>query len=55
MNLYYQTMVRNVWNCDFKGSGLIAITDPSKSLPSLVIENDKRAKLKGYDVNVVKA
>nr|KJB61039.1 hypothetical protein B456_009G360300 [Gossypium raimondii] len=29
MNLYYQSMGRNVWNCDFKGSGLIVITDPS--------------------------
>ncbi|KAG4204469.1 hypothetical protein ERO13_A04G046100v2 [Gossypium hirsutum] len=29
MNLYYQSMGRNVWNCDFKGSGLIVISDPS--------------------------
>ncbi|XP_076887924.1 glucan endo-1,3-beta-glucosidase-like [Bidens hawaiensis] len=29
MNLYYQTYGRNYWNCDFKGSGIIAVTDPS--------------------------
>ncbi|MBA0879716.1 hypothetical protein Goshw_005490, partial [Gossypium schwendimanii] len=37
MNLYYQSMGRNVWNCDFKGSGLIVITDPSKSVSILVM------------------
>ena len=31
MNLYYQQMGRNQWNCDFRNSGLIAVTDPSKS------------------------
>ncbi|KAK1291420.1 Glucan endo-1,3-beta-D-glucosidase [Acorus calamus] len=29
MNLYYQSMGRNVWNCDFTHSGLITISDPS--------------------------
>ncbi|KAK8579322.1 hypothetical protein V6N13_142530 [Hibiscus sabdariffa] len=29
MNLYYQANGRNVWNCDFTGSGLIVFTDPS--------------------------
>ncbi|KAI3827076.1 hypothetical protein L1987_01139 [Smallanthus sonchifolius] len=29
MNLYYQTNGRNYWNCDFKASGIIAVTDPS--------------------------
>ncbi|KAJ9690943.1 hypothetical protein PVL29_013210 [Vitis rotundifolia] len=29
MNLYYQQMGRNQWNCDFRNSGLIAVTDPS--------------------------
>ncbi|KAI7733509.1 hypothetical protein M8C21_015730 [Ambrosia artemisiifolia] len=29
MNLYYQANGRNYWNCDFKGSGIIAVTDPS--------------------------
>ncbi|XP_052178693.1 glucan endo-1,3-beta-glucosidase isoform X2 [Diospyros lotus] len=29
MNLYYQCKGRNKWNCDFKNSGLITITDPS--------------------------
>ncbi|XVF18419.1 hypothetical protein REPUB_Repub11eG0019800 [Reevesia pubescens] len=29
MNLYYQAKGRNKWNCDFRGSGLIVITDPS--------------------------
>ncbi|KAJ4842390.1 hypothetical protein Tsubulata_000934 [Turnera subulata] len=31
MNLYYQCKGRNTWNCDFKNSGLIVMTDPSKS------------------------
>ncbi|KAI5670975.1 hypothetical protein M9H77_11339 [Catharanthus roseus] len=30
MNLYYQQSGRNPWNCDFKGSGIIAIKNPSK-------------------------
>lgn len=30
MNLYYQAMGRNNWNCFFNGTGLIVITDPSK-------------------------
>ncbi|GMJ05355.1 hypothetical protein like AT1G78520 [Hibiscus trionum] len=29
MNLYYQAKGRNQWNCDFRGSGLIVITNPS--------------------------
>ncbi|EFH51695.1 hypothetical protein ARALYDRAFT_347193 [Arabidopsis lyrata subsp. lyrata] len=29
MNLYYQAAGRHYWNCNFGGSGLIAITDPS--------------------------
>lgn len=29
MNLYYQAMGRNLWNCDFKNSALIVVTDPS--------------------------
>ncbi|XP_058210269.1 glucan endo-1,3-beta-glucosidase-like [Rhododendron vialii] len=29
MNLYYQCKGRNKWNCDFKHSGLITVTDPS--------------------------
>ncbi|GMJ13822.1 hypothetical protein like AT1G78520 [Hibiscus trionum] len=29
MNLYYQSKGRNAWNCDFAGSGLIVLTDPS--------------------------
>ncbi|KAK9153261.1 hypothetical protein Sjap_000741 [Stephania japonica] len=29
MNLYYQSRGRNKWNCDFKNSGLITVTDPS--------------------------
>lgn len=31
MNLYYQCKGRNKWNCDFKHSGLITVTNPSKS------------------------
>lgn len=30
MNLYYQANGRNWWNCDFRKSGLIVVTDPSK-------------------------
>ncbi|XP_054817205.1 glucan endo-1,3-beta-glucosidase-like [Prosopis cineraria] len=29
MNLYYQAKGRNHWNCEFRGSGLIVVTDPS--------------------------
>ncbi|XP_062169682.1 major pollen allergen Ole e 10 [Alnus glutinosa] len=29
MNLYYQSKGRNHWNCDFRGSALIVVTDPS--------------------------
>ncbi|KAK6946582.1 X8 domain [Dillenia turbinata] len=29
MNLYYQAMGRNRWNCDFRNSALIVMTDPS--------------------------
>ncbi|KAI6690259.1 hypothetical protein NL676_027087 [Syzygium grande] len=29
MNLYYQANGRNWWNCDFRKSGLIVVTDPS--------------------------
>ncbi|KAI8557998.1 hypothetical protein RHMOL_Rhmol04G0054600 [Rhododendron molle] len=32
MNLYYQCKGRNKWNCDFKHSGLITVTDPSVAL-----------------------
>ncbi|KAI4339287.1 hypothetical protein MLD38_024247 [Melastoma candidum] len=31
MNLYYQAKGRNKWNCDFRSSGLIVVTDPSYS------------------------
>ncbi|KAH7512756.1 glucan endo-1,3-beta-D-glucosidase [Ziziphus jujuba] len=29
MNLYYQSRGKNHWNCDFRNSGLIVVTDPS--------------------------
>ncbi|CAN8286607.1 unnamed protein product [Cochlearia groenlandica] len=29
MNLYYQAQGRHFWNCDFEGTGLITIVDPS--------------------------
>ncbi|KAL3736084.1 hypothetical protein ACJRO7_025089 [Eucalyptus globulus] len=29
MNLYFQANGRNWWNCDFRKSGLIVMTDPS--------------------------
>ncbi|RAL50289.1 hypothetical protein DM860_007963 [Cuscuta australis] len=29
MNLYYQNAGANKWNCDFNGSAVIAVTDPS--------------------------
>ncbi|GMN34721.1 hypothetical protein TIFTF001_004857 [Ficus carica] len=30
MNSYYQMHGRNYWNCDFKGTGLVTFTDPSR-------------------------
>ncbi|KAJ0259263.1 X8 domain-containing protein [Hirschfeldia incana] len=30
MNLYYQAQGRHYWNCNFEGSGLITVTDPSE-------------------------
>lgn len=30
MNAYYQMHGRNYWNCDFKGTGLVTFSDPSK-------------------------
>ncbi|XP_057540307.1 major pollen allergen Ole e 10 [Amaranthus tricolor] len=29
MNLYFRSKGCNLWNCDFRGSGLLVITDPS--------------------------
>ncbi|ESQ38992.1 hypothetical protein EUTSA_v10001721mg [Eutrema salsugineum] len=29
MNLYYQAQGRHFWNCQFEGSGLITVIDPS--------------------------
>ncbi|KAJ8626871.1 hypothetical protein MRB53_020178 [Persea americana] len=29
MNLYYQSRGKNPWNCNFKNSALIVVTDPS--------------------------
>nr|XP_043620632.1 glucan endo-1,3-beta-D-glucosidase-like [Erigeron canadensis]XP_043620633.1 glucan endo-1,3-beta-D-glucosidase-like [Erigeron canadensis] len=29
MNLYYQSQGRNSWNCQFKNSGLVTMSDPS--------------------------
>ncbi|XP_041022975.1 glucan endo-1,3-beta-D-glucosidase-like [Juglans microcarpa x Juglans regia] len=29
MNLYYKMMGKNYWNCDFRNSGLLSLTDPS--------------------------
>ncbi|XP_031131053.1 glucan endo-1,3-beta-D-glucosidase-like isoform X2 [Ipomoea triloba] len=29
MNLYYQKAGRNFWNCDFKNTAVIVVTDPS--------------------------
>ncbi|WZZ07274.1 hypothetical protein YC2023_093195 [Brassica napus] len=38
MNLYYQANGRNYWNCNFKNSGLIVITNPSEHyLPLLLL------------------
>lgn len=30
MNLYYQKSGRHFWNCDFKNTAVIVVTDPSK-------------------------
>lgn len=37
MNLYYQANGRNYWNCNFKNSGLIVITNPSKFALTLLL------------------
>lgn len=37
MNLYYQAEGRHFWNCNFDGSGLIGITDPSECYLSFVV------------------
>lgn len=34
MNAYYQKHGRNYWNCDFKGTGLVTFSDPSKFIDS---------------------
>lgn len=36
MNLYYQANGRNYWNCNFKNSGLIVITNPSEWMSMLL-------------------
>lgn len=36
MNAYYQMHGRNYWNCDFKGTGLVTFSDPSKSRYSII-------------------
>ncbi|ESR62889.1 hypothetical protein CICLE_v10017969mg, partial [Citrus x clementina] len=36
MNLYFQVMGRHSSHCDFRGSGLISSTDPSKPLKLLL-------------------
>lgn len=35
MNLYYQSKGRNSWNCNFKNTALIVMTDPSKNNSSI--------------------
>lgn len=32
MNLYYQSKGSNKWDCDFRGTGIITLIDPSKLL-----------------------
>ncbi|KAL5577179.1 hypothetical protein UlMin_018878, partial [Ulmus minor] len=39
MNAYYQKQGRHYWNCDFKNSGLITITNPSNCDHSCCIYN----------------
>ncbi|KAI9127478.1 hypothetical protein K1719_002037 [Acacia pycnantha] len=29
MNQYYASVGRNYWNCDFRGSSIVVVTDPS--------------------------
>lgn len=43
VNMYYQSMGRHKWDCDFNDSALLSLTDPSKP-PS--VSNLKRAKKK---------
>lgn len=37
MNAYYQMHGRNYWNCDFKATGLVTFSDPSKQIKVLFI------------------
>ncbi|WOK99258.1 major pollen allergen Ole e 10 [Canna indica] len=39
MNIYYQSMGRNYWNCYFNNSALIAETDPSELFTSSVFDS----------------
>lgn len=37
MNLYYQKLGKHHWNCDFKKTGVLTVTDPSKHFYSTYI------------------
>ncbi|KAL0715737.1 hypothetical protein Bca4012_065059 [Brassica carinata] len=51
MNFYYQAEGRHFWNCNFEGSGIIAITDPNldfrRGLSSSPVSSDSRRGLAG--------
>ena len=51
MNLYFRSKGCNLWNCDFRGSGLLVITDPSKLflLHTKISPNQKFRSLKFLD------
>lgn len=44
MNSYYQRHGRNYWNCDFKGTGLVTFSDPSKLI--LILYYNLKSQLK---------
>ena len=37
MNQYYVSAGRNYWNCDFRGSALLVVTDPSKFVGNVCV------------------
>ncbi|CAF1872370.1 unnamed protein product [Brassica oleracea var. botrytis] len=48
MNLYYQAQGRHYWNCQFDGSGLITVIDPSEFCLSTQLCNSSLSILNQY-------
>lgn len=52
MNLYYQSRGKNHWNCDFRNSGLIVVTDPSKS--HILVQFSDNTGTRFFHINFLK-